>query len=66
MIVLPTPHKKIVDRWEASHKISGFATFIDAHKISGFATFIDAHTIQVNGQQHQAKAFIIAVGSAPA
>lgn len=54
MIVLPTPHKKIVDRWEASHKISGFATFIDAH------------TIQVNGQQHQAKAFIIAVGSAPA
>ena len=46
--------QKIVDRWEASHKISGFATFIDAH------------TIQVNGQQHQAKAFIIAVGSAPA
>lgn len=46
--------QKDVDRWEASHKISGFATFIDAH------------TIQVNGQQYQAKAFIVAVGSTPA
>ena len=46
--------QKDVDRWEASHKVSGFATFIDAH------------TIQVNGQQYQAKAFIIAVGSTPA
>ena len=46
--------QKDVDRWEASHKVSGFATFIDAH------------TIQVNGQQYQAKAFIVAVGSTPA
>ncbi len=41
MIVLPLP----VDRWETSHKVSGFATFVDAH------------TIQVNEQQYQAKAF---------
>ena len=46
--------QKDLDRWETSHKISGFATFIDAH------------TIQVNVQQYQAKAFIIAVVSTPA
>ncbi|WP_419225075.1 dihydrolipoyl dehydrogenase [Acinetobacter sp. A2] len=45
--------QKDVDHWEASHKISGFATFVDAH------------TIQVNGQRYQAKSFIIAVGSTP-
>ncbi|WP_291338774.1 dihydrolipoyl dehydrogenase [Acinetobacter sp. UBA801] len=46
--------QKDVDRWETSHKISGFATFVDAR------------TIQVNGQRYQAKSFIIAVGSTPA
>ena len=50
VIVLTASH----NRYEASHKISRFATFIDAH------------TIQMNGQQYQAKAFIIAVGSTPA
>nr|WP_174507352.1 dihydrolipoyl dehydrogenase [Acinetobacter sp. Marseille-Q1620] len=36
-----------------------------AHKISGEAKFINNNTIEVNGQQHQAKSFIIAVGSTP-
>ncbi len=44
---------KGVDRWEASHKISGHATFINAH------------TVEVNGKAYQAKNFIIAVGSRP-
>ncbi|TCM68156.1 dihydrolipoamide dehydrogenase [Acinetobacter calcoaceticus] len=35
------------------------------HKISGTAHFIDAETVQVNDQQYQAKAFILAVGSTP-
>jgi dihydrolipoamide dehydrogenase len=35
------------------------------HKISGKAHFIDAQTIEVNGQQFQAKSFILAVGSTP-
>ena len=35
------------------------------HKISGQAHFINKDTIEVNGQQYQAKSFIIAVGSTP-
>lgn len=35
------------------------------HKISGKAKFINANTIEVNGEQLQAKAFILAVGSTP-
>ncbi len=45
---------KDVARWPAEHKISG-----KAH-------FINANTIEVNGQQYQAKHFILAVGSKPA
>ncbi len=37
----------------------------DEHKIAGEAQFINANTIQVNGEQYQAKSFIIAVGSTP-
>ena len=33
------------------------------HKISGQAKFINANTIEVNGEQLQAKSFILAVGS---
>lgn len=35
------------------------------HKCSGKAEFIDASTVRVNGQDYQAKAFILAVGSTP-
>mgnify|MGYP000881438875 FL=1 len=35
------------------------------HKISGQAQFIHQNTITVNGQNYQAKSFIIAVGSTP-
>ena len=35
------------------------------HKISGQAKFINANTIEVNGEQLQAKSFILAVGSTP-
>lgn len=38
----------------------------DEHKISGKASFIDSSTVEVNGSQYQAKAFILAVGSTPA
>lgn len=44
---------KDVEQWNAQHKVSGFATFIDAD------------TIQVGGLIYQAKSFIIAVGSTP-
>ena len=44
---------KDVDQWPAEHKISG-----KAH-------FINQNTVEVNGQQYQAKSFIIAVGSTP-
>lgn len=44
---------KAVDQWPESHKISGEAKFINAN------------TIEVNGQQYQAKSFIIGVGSTP-
>lgn len=37
----------------------------ESHKISGTAKFINAKTIQVNGQQYQAKSFVLAVGSSP-
>lgn len=35
------------------------------HKISGEAKFINENTIVVNGQEYQSKAFILAVGSTP-
>lgn len=35
------------------------------HKISGTAVFINENTVEVDGQHYQAKAFIIAVGSTP-
>ncbi len=44
---------KGVDQWEA------------LHKISGQAKFIDTHTVEVNGQTYQAKSFIVSVGSRP-
>lgn len=44
---------KEVESWDAQHKIQGKAEFIDAQ------------TVQVNQQQYQAKAFILAVGSTP-
>ncbi|WP_407305879.1 dihydrolipoyl dehydrogenase [Acinetobacter sp.] len=44
---------KEVESWEASHKISG-----KAH-------FINSNTVQVSQQHYQAKSFIIAVGSTP-
>jgi dihydrolipoamide dehydrogenase len=44
---------KDVDSWKAEHKISGRAEFINAN------------TVQVNGQQYQAKNFVLAVGSTP-
>ena len=44
---------KDVDSWDA------------AHKVSGTARFINANTIEVNQTQYQAKAFILAVGSTP-
>ena len=44
---------KDVNSWEASHKISGHASFINAN------------TVQVNNSTYQAKSFIIAVGSTP-
>ena len=44
---------KDVARWEASHKISG-----QAH-------FIDGSTIEVNQERYQARSFILAVGSTP-
>ncbi len=44
---------KDVNSWEASHKISGHASFINAD------------TVQVNNSTYQAKSFIIAVGSTP-
>ncbi len=44
---------KDVERWQAEHKISGLARFVNAN------------TIEVNGQLYQAKSFIIAVGSTP-
>lgn len=37
----------------------------EKHKIDGEAKFINAHTVEVNGQQYQAKSFILAVGSTP-
>lgn len=40
-------------------------TWTEQHKISGRAVFIDANTIAVNGQQYQAKSFVLAVGSTP-
>ncbi|WP_445116633.1 dihydrolipoyl dehydrogenase [Acinetobacter sp. WZC-1] len=36
-----------------------------AHKVSGEARFINADTIEVNGNQYQARSFILAVGSTP-
>jgi dihydrolipoamide dehydrogenase len=44
---------KDVARWEATHKITG-----PAH-------FINATTIEVNQQHYQAKSFVLAVGSSP-
>ena len=44
---------KDVERWEANHKITG-----QAH-------FINATTIEVNQKHYQARSFIIAVGSTP-
>lgn len=44
---------KDVARWEASHKISGHAHFIDGS------------TIEVNQEHYQARSFILAVGSTP-
>lgn len=44
---------KDVNSWEASHKISGHASFVNAN------------TVEVNQQRYQAKAFILAVGSSP-
>lgn len=44
---------KDVDSWDATHKVSGTARFINAN------------TIEVNQVQYQAKAFILAVGSTP-
>lgn len=35
------------------------------HKITGKACFINSNTVEVNGQQYQAKSFIVAVGSTP-
>ena len=37
----------------------------ESHKISGKAHFVNLNTIEVNGQQYQAKSFIVAVGSTP-
>lgn len=45
---------KDVNSWEASHKISGHASFVNAN------------TVEVNQQHYQAKTFILAVGSSPA
>ncbi|MBF7683806.1 dihydrolipoyl dehydrogenase [Acinetobacter sp. B5B] len=45
--------QKTVDSWKAEHKINGKARFINSN------------TVEVNGKQYQAKAFIIAVGSTP-
>ncbi|MGA8883759.1 MAG: dihydrolipoyl dehydrogenase [Acinetobacter sp.] len=45
---------KDVNSWEASHKISGHASFVNAN------------TVEVNQQRYQAKTFILAVGSSPA
>lgn len=35
------------------------------HKISGEAQFVNKNTVEVNNEQYQAKSFIIAVGSTP-
>lgn len=42
-----------VERWDATHKISAQAKFIDAN------------TVEADGQRFQAKSFILAVGSTP-
>lgn len=44
---------KDVEKWEATHKVSAEAKFINAN------------TVEAAGQQYQAKAFILAVGSTP-
>lgn len=45
--------QETVDGWKAEHKINGKARFINHN------------TVEVNGQQYQANAFIIAVGTTP-
>ena len=37
----------------------------EAHLIEGYAKFIDKHTVEVDGEQIRAKAFVIATGSSP-
>lgn len=44
---------KDVEKWETTHKVSAEARFINAN------------TVEAGGQQYQAKAFILAVGSTP-
>lgn len=52
------------DRFTAS-VIKDVESWNPEHKISGQAKFINANTIDVNGEQLQAKSFILAVGSSP-
>lgn len=59
------PHvRQLRDRFTAA-TLKDVNQWPDKHKISGKASFVDAQTVTVNGQQYQAKAFILAVGSTP-
>lgn len=56
--------RSLRDRFTAS-TLKQVDAWPEQHKISGQAQFVNANTVRVNGQQYQAKAFVIAVGSSP-
>lgn len=56
--------RKLRDRFTAA-TLKDVESWDASHKISGQAQFINANTIEVNAQHYQAKSFILAVGSTP-
>lgn len=56
--------QQLRDRFSAA-TLKDVAKWAQEHKINGKAHFVNANTVEVNGQQYQAKSFILAVGSKP-
>jgi dihydrolipoamide dehydrogenase len=45
--------------------LKGYEAFPEAHKIQGRGRFVSDHTLEVNGQQIDARSVVIATGSSP-